>query len=114
MSTSIPPFNAPPTATSAYGSPGSGVQADARSLQRFLDNATAGTQLKFRVDSDAGRVVVQILDTQSGEVLRQIPREDALKLARNSLDSRGRALPSETGDAEPPADTGSGRTSVRV
>jgi flagellar protein FlaG len=108
MSASIPPFNAPPTATSAYGSPGSGVAPDARSLQRFLDNASAGTQLKFRVDSDAGRVVVQVLDAQSGEVLRQIPRDEALTLARNSLDARTQATPQVLPEGE------DGRTSVRV
>lgn len=90
MSASIPPFSSSPSPV-AYGTPGSGSQPDNRSLQRFLDNATAGTQLKFRVDSDAGRVVVQVLDIQSGEVLRQIPREEALKLARDALDSRDRS-----------------------
>jgi uncharacterized FlaG/YvyC family protein len=84
------------------------VVPDARSLQRFLDNATAGTQLKFRVDSDAGRVVVQVLDAQSGEVLRQIPREEALTLARNSLDARAQA------SVQDPPDGGDGRTSVRA
>lgn len=84
----IPPFGGATPAPAAYGNPGSGSQPDIRSLQRFLDDATAGTQLKFRVDSDAGRVVVQVLDLQSGEVLRQIPREEALQLARNSLQQR--------------------------
>lgn len=100
----IPPFNGLTPPPSAYGTPGSGVQPDTRSLQRFLDDATAGTQLKFRVDSDAGRVVVQVLDTQSGEVLRQIPREEALQLARNSLQQRDTA----EGASSP------GRTSVRA
>ena len=89
MGVTIPPLSGAIPATSAYGTPGSGSQPDGRSLQRFLDNATAGTQLKFRVDSDAGRVVVQVLDAQSGEVVRQIPREEALALARDVLDSRG-------------------------
>lgn len=83
---SIPPFSAAPPA--AYGNPGSGSQPDTRSLQRFLDNATAGTQLKFRVESDVGRVVVQVVDSQSGEVVRQIPREEAIRLARQALDAR--------------------------
>lgn len=86
MSTGIPPVATP---SPAYGTPGSGSQPDARSLQRFLDNATAGTQLRFRVETDVGRVVVQVLDSQSGEVVRQIPREEAIQLARDALDSRG-------------------------
>ncbi len=104
----IPPFSGPTPPSAAYGSAGSGVQPDTRSLQRFLDNATAGTQLKFRVDTDAGRVVVQVLDTQSGEVLRQIPREEALQLARDSLDS-----PASRSDT-PAATNADGSTSIRV
>ena len=70
----------------AYNAPGSGTQADTRTLQRFLDNALAGTQLRFRVESDIGRVVVQVLDSKSGEVLRQIPPDEAVRLARQALD----------------------------
>lgn len=87
MSSGIPPVS---TATPVNGTSGAGTQPDARALQRFLDNATAGTQLRFRVDTDVGRVVVQVLDSQSGEVVRQIPREEALQLARDALDSRDR------------------------
>lgn len=83
MTPTISPGNLP--ATQAYGTAGSGTAPDARSLQRFLDESSAGTQLRFRVDTDAGRVVVQVLDAQSGDVLRQIPREEALQLARDSL-----------------------------
>ncbi len=77
-----------PPSPAAYGTPGSGTQPDARSLQRFLDNAVAGTQLRFRVETDVDRVVVQVLDSQSGEVIRQIPPEQAVQLAREALDSR--------------------------
>lgn len=84
MSANIPPASgvSPPGINALNPYP------DQRSLQRFLDNATAGTQLKFRVESDIGRVVVQVLDINSGEVVRQIPREEALRLAREALHSR--------------------------
>ncbi|GIX36245.1 MAG: hypothetical protein KatS3mg126_2024 [Lysobacteraceae bacterium] len=87
--TTIPPNPGFTPPASAYGTPGSGTLADTRSLQRFLDNASAGTQLRFRVESDVGRVVVQVIDTQSGEVVRQIPREEALAMARKLLDGHG-------------------------
>jgi len=86
MSSTIPPLTGVPP--SAAGGSAVNAASDSKQLQRFLDNATAGTQLKFRVDSDVGRVVVQVLDSQSGEVLRQIPREEALKLARSTLDGQ--------------------------
>jgi len=44
--------------------------------------ASSRTDLQFRIDKDAGRVVVSIVDSESGQVLRQMPSEDALRIAR--------------------------------
>ena len=43
-----------------------------QSTQRNLD---------FSIDDSTGRVVVKVIATQSGEVIRQLPSEAALKLA---------------------------------
>ena len=43
---------------------------------------SSGTQLSFRVDPDIGRVVVSVVDEQSGKILRQIPGEEVLRIAR--------------------------------
>jgi flagellar protein FlaG len=43
------------------------------------------TRLRFEVDQDSGRVMVKVIDRDSGDVLRQIPSEAALQIAR-SLD----------------------------
>lgn len=40
-------------------------------------------QLQFDVDDDSGRTVVRVLDKDSGDVIRQIPSEEVLALARN-------------------------------
>ena len=45
--------------------------------------------LRFRVDPDLHEVVVTMVDPDSGSVLRQIPSEDALKLAK-ALESIGK------------------------
>ena len=37
--------------------------------------------LNFSVDDSTGQVVVQVLDGDSGKVVRQIPSEDLLRLA---------------------------------
>ncbi|CUS47196.1 MAG: flagellar protein FlaG [Idiomarinaceae bacterium HL-53] len=37
-------------------------------------------QLQFRVDNDANRTVISVLDQESGEKIRQIPSEDVLRL----------------------------------
>lgn len=40
--------------------------------------------LQFRVDEDSNRVIVTVVDSESGEVIRQIPNEQVLAAA-NSL-----------------------------
>lgn len=37
--------------------------------------------LNFSVDDDSGRVVVKVINTETNEVIRQIPSEEALELA---------------------------------
>jgi flagellar protein FlaG len=44
-------------------------------------------QLDFSIDNSSGRVVVKVIATDSGEVIRQIPSETALKLAQNLSDA---------------------------
>ena len=46
---------------------------------------TLATNLKFEVDDDSGRTLVKVIDQDSGEVLRQIPSEATIQIAR-SLD----------------------------
>ncbi|GAB3748320.1 flagellar protein FlaG [Lysobacter olei] len=64
---------------------------DAAALQRQLDQtlaqARAPTALRFRVDQDARRIVVSVVDAESGETLRQIPDDTALALARRLADT---------------------------
>jgi flagellar protein FlaG len=40
-------------------------------------------QLDFSIDDSTGRVVVKVIATDSGDVIRQIPSETALKLAQS-------------------------------
>lgn len=40
-------------------------------------------QAEFRVDRDANLIVIRIKDPETGEIIRQIPPEQALKLAKN-------------------------------
>lgn len=49
-----------------------------QSTQRNLD---------FSIDDSTGIVVVKVVATESGEVIRQIPSETALKLAQNLSDA---------------------------
>lgn len=52
----------------------------AEKLQKLLQVKT--TSLSFSVDQDSGRYVVKITDSDTHEVLRQIPSKEALELAK--------------------------------
>jgi flagellar protein FlaG len=39
-------------------------------------------QLQFHVDDDSGKTVVRVLDKDSGDIIRQIPSDEVLALAR--------------------------------
>lgn len=45
--------------------------------------AESGAELNFRIDRDLNRVVVTVTDRRDGTVLRQMPSEEALRIARN-------------------------------
>lgn len=49
-------------------------------LEEFV--APTQSQISFSIDEELGVSVVKILDTQSKEVIRQFPSEEAINLAR--------------------------------
>lgn len=51
--------------------------------------AQKGRELTFEFDEDADRVIVKLVDTRTREVLRQIPSEEALAIARALQDDTG-------------------------
>lgn len=64
------------------------VGAAPADLEAALDDlaaraAESGAQLDFRIDEDSGRVVVSVVDRRDGTVLRQMPSEEALRIARS-------------------------------
>ena len=97
-------FRAPAMAAGAQsgkGSPqlGNAVPALARgtdlreAMQQIIVLIAANTrELNFRVDRATGRVVITVVNPSSGKVIRQIPSEVSLRLARElqrlGLDSR--------------------------
>ncbi|MGA1861995.1 flagellar protein FlaG [Deferribacter thermophilus] len=52
-----------------------------KELNKALD--MMNIKREFEVDKDLGEVVVKIVDTQENKVVRQIPPEEVLKLAKN-------------------------------
>lgn len=45
--------------------------------------------LQFRVDDDSGRTIITVLDSETEEVIRQIPPEQVLTLAENIESLKG-------------------------
>lgn len=55
------------------------LQQALQEIARYLQQNQ--TDLKFRVDDGSGRVIVSIVDPEDGTVIRQIPSEEALRIA---------------------------------
>lgn len=60
---------------------------DVQTIQKAMREVTQpdASTLEFHTDAETGRVVVKIIDTATGELMRQIPMEEMLALAK-SLD----------------------------
>jgi len=57
------------------------VQQSAQKLNDFV--LPYNNSLNFSVDRDSGRLIVKVIDNETQEVIKQIPGEDAIKLARS-------------------------------
>ena len=56
------------------------IQQAVDQIQSFTDNVAK--DLKFSIDEDTGKTIVKILDSQTQEVIRQFPTEEAISIAR--------------------------------
>lgn len=56
------------------------LESVAEQLNHYM--ATHNRQLQFEVDRTSGETIVRVIDPASGEVIRQIPREEVLALER--------------------------------
>lgn len=77
-----PPAAPPAEATSAPVSvpaPGQ-VQQAAQMISKAIQ--TFSRNLEFSVDDTTGKTVVKVLDKETGDMIRQIPSQEALDIAR--------------------------------
>ena len=65
------------------------LKAAAQQIEMYLKSV--GRELRFSVDDVTGDTVVTVRDSVSGDVIRQIPNEEALRLAQ-SLGKQPNAL----------------------
>lgn len=69
------------------------LEALGEAVKKLSDSAAAqGRRLSYRVDSSTNRVVVQIINQETDEVIRQIPAEEALHIAEQLDHLRGMML----------------------
>jgi len=52
----------------------------------------AGRGLRFSFDDSSGRTVVQVVDTETDDVIKQIPSEEMLTVIRNIRDITGNII----------------------
>ena len=62
------------------------VLAAVTEMQDYVD--AAGRNIQFQLDDDSGRMVVKVTEATSGDVIRQMPSEEALRLAENMAEIR--------------------------
>jgi uncharacterized FlaG/YvyC family protein len=63
------------------------MEAIASQLQEFL--SSSDRDIEFRVDVDTKAQVVTVRDAKSGEVIRQFPNADALRVLKNLAAQQG-------------------------
>ena len=59
-------------------------------LNDFVQRLTR--TLQFSVDEESGRTVIKVVDSQTNQLIRQIPPEEVLVLARNLANGEGLIL----------------------
>src|SRR5215204_4529348 len=57
------------------------IESVTKQIDSFL--RSFGRSINFRVDPGSGQMIVSVIDATTGEIIRQVPGEDALKLAQS-------------------------------
>jgi flagellar protein FlaG len=76
-----------PAAAGRAGHDGAPAAVDQKEVTRVIHQVSQELQktnpeLQMEVDSDLDRVIIKIVDGQSGQVIRQIPAQDLVNLAK--------------------------------
>jgi flagellar protein FlaG len=83
-----PPEPTQPAADSPQFGGGAALEAQAKAAEQRQQEAetqtpahTTGPSLRFHVDQDTGKTIAELVDTE-GQVVRQVPTEEALQIAK--------------------------------
>lgn len=75
-----------PLALEPVGTDRETLEAAVSDMQNFVQSVKR--DINFNVDDSSGRVVVNVTEGSSGDVIRQIPSEEALRLSENLSEIR--------------------------
>ncbi|HEU4685403.1 MAG TPA: flagellar protein FlaG [Nitrospira sp.] len=80
----VPSSEAARPAAGRQQAPAAVAQKDISEVIKRVSEALqqAGPQLQMEVDSDLGRVIVKVIDRESGKLIRQIPEQELVNLAK--------------------------------
>ncbi len=67
------------------------LKTAADNINRAMQQANQNLEFEFTMDTDTKKTVVKVVDKQTGELVRQIPTEETLEIAR-SIDKFQRSL----------------------
>jgi len=70
------------------------VQQTIETLEQIIKNK-APNSVAFSIDDSSGKTIVRISDAKTGEMIRQIPSEEMLELARSLDKMQGMLLKQE-------------------
>jgi flagellar protein FlaG len=79
--TAIAPVREADALQSRFEGHAEATQAVAERIRQYLRES--GRELDIRVDADTSRMIVTVRDQATGEVIRQIPSEEILRIARS-------------------------------
>lgn len=60
------------------------IEEVAQRIESYL--RSVGRSIEFRIDSSTGRTVIMVRDKETGDLVRQIPNEEVLRLAEMAAD----------------------------
>jgi flagellar protein FlaG len=63
------------------------VQKAVQNLTEYVQNLRR--DLKFSVDKDSGRTIIKVTDSETGKLIRQIPPDEVLAIARQLAEYSG-------------------------
>lgn len=83
-------FMPPPLAAERSVEPNSALLESANSAAQAFKSLVQDIQrnLDFSVDDSSGQIVVKVIDGESGQLVRQIPSEELLRLSERLEDMR--------------------------